>query len=309
MPFAPEGWEAPLAVSEAPSPFLEIPPPGGGQFETETEFFVHWAVKNASQAAFGQQFHVGISVDGQIVHTFPIQGLGAQEIARQLNVPLTIDEPGAHTVDLTVDFLNRVGESSEGDNIFSTIVFVQAAQPTPTPTPLPVFDAHGDTRATASFIEPGQTPGGINPASDLDFFRFSAVASVQYTIEVHLATHPDTVVILYWPDGVFIDENDDAEGLGAGSRITWTAPVAGDFFIEVRSFNQTSDTGFYNLVLKGGSAPTPTPTPTPSTGLRIAVECASGSENCEVSSESGFVIRDILQKRGHGATRSLTAPI
>ena len=143
VPFAPEGWEAPLSVSEGPSSFVDLAPPGGGPFEAGKEVFIHWAVKNVSPTVIEQQFHVAISVDGQVVDTFPVPGLGDQEIERRLSVPLVLHTPGAHTVQVTVDFLSQVAESSEGDNIFSTIIFVLASQPTPTPTPAPAAASGG----------------------------------------------------------------------------------------------------------------------------------------------------------------------
>ena len=44
-------------------------------------------------------------------------------------------------------------------------------------------------------------------------------------------------------------ENDDGESLNGGSRIIWTAPADGDYFLEVRSFDQDNQGGTYTLSL------------------------------------------------------------
>ena len=137
------------------------------------------------------------------------------------------------------------------------------AVPAPTPTAVPVFqDDHGDSLASATPIGLGSTPGTIDSAADVDFFHFTAQAGITYTVEVALDTHPDTFLALYDSSGGLLDENDDAPGLGLGSRIVWTAPAAGDNFLAVRSFDQGIDTGSYILSLTN-TAPAPTPTPTP----------------------------------------------
>ncbi|PKB81863.1 MAG: hypothetical protein BZY88_05595 [SAR202 cluster bacterium Io17-Chloro-G9] len=112
-----------------------------------------------------------------------------------------------------------------------------------------VFDQHGDTPDTATFISPGFTSGVIDPPDDLDYFRFSAQAGATYTIEALLGTHPDTILVLYDSRGNGLAENDDGLGLEGGSRIEWTAPVSGDFYAKVYSFDQAF-TGSYDLFLK-----------------------------------------------------------
>ena len=108
---------------------------------------------------------------------------------------------------------------------------------------------HGDSIAEATFLEPGVTLGAIDPADDLDYFVFVALPGFIYTIEVQLAGHPDTVATLFDPSGFFILENDDAEGLSQGSRVHWASETGGDYYVEVKSLNQDSDTGRYAVVL------------------------------------------------------------
>ena len=108
-------------------------------------------------------------------------------------------------------------------------------------------DDHGDFMETASFIVEGGNPGVIDYPNDFDYFKFSARAGETFSIEVELDTHPDTNILLFDQDGVFLGENNDFEGLGRGSGMVFEAPFDGNFFVEVRSLNQSADTGSYNL--------------------------------------------------------------
>ena len=116
-------------------------------------------------------------------------------------------------------------------------------------------DEHGDSLQSATAISVGLTLGAINPPSDLDFFRFSAQAGATYIVEVFLDTHPNTILILFDSRGNFIVENDDGLGLDGGSRLEWTAPAAGDYYLKVYSFDGSFDTGSYTLSLTEFIAP------------------------------------------------------
>ena len=120
---------------------------------------------------------------------------------------------------------------------------------------LMVRDEHSDSIQSATFISAGITSGAIDPADDSDFFGFSAEAGATYTIEVFLETHPDTMLVLYDSQGNFLEENDDGDGMDGGSRLEWTAPVSGDYYLEVFSYYWESDTGSYTLSLSEYIAP------------------------------------------------------
>ena len=140
-----------------------------------------------------------------------------------------------------------------------TAILPPTFTPTPTQTPVVVQpkDDHGDFMETASFAVEGRSnPGVIDHPEDFDYFQFAASAGEVYSIEVELETHPDTIITLFAQNGDFLDENDDFEGLGRGSGIVFEAPFDGDYFVEVRSLNQDSDTGSYSLSLTYlGNAP------------------------------------------------------
>jgi len=59
----------------------------------------------------------------------------------------------------------------------------------------------------------------------------------------------DTVLALYQSRSIKLEENDDVEGLDGGSRIFWTAPADGDYFLEVRSYDPDFQAGSYVIYL------------------------------------------------------------
>jgi len=115
------------------------------------------------------------------------------------------------------------------------------------------LDLHSDSRFGATPISAGLTSGAIDPPGDLDFFQFSAQAGSTYTIEVILDTHPDTMLIVYDSRGNWLDEDDDG-GPSGGEHLEWTAPSAGEYYLEVRSFDQSFDTGSYTLSINVADA-------------------------------------------------------
>ena len=145
VPFQPAGWQAPLVVSSESAVFLDLAALGGGPLLTNQVAYVHWAIKNDSPVPFHEDFQIGILVDGELVLTFIVPGLGAGEDARRLSGVFTVPTPGEHTVSLIIDFDFRVPETNEFDNRYpAKYVWGQpaptlvVAQPTPIPTPTAV---------------------------------------------------------------------------------------------------------------------------------------------------------------------------
>ena len=116
-------------------------------------------------------------------------------------------------------------------------------------------DDHGNTFASATSITFGSTRGAIEDAPDIDFFSFFARAGLLYTAEIDLDTHADSILTLYDENGSWVAENDDADGLGLGSRISLTPPRSGEYFLAVRSYDSEDHEGSYTLMLSEQEVP------------------------------------------------------
>ncbi len=112
-----------------------------------------------------------------------------------------------------------------------------------------VGDDHGNDASNA-------TPVGVNSSiagdievlelDDVDWFSFQAQTGYGYTFQTVLNGLTDSVLTLYDQDGTtVIAFNNDAPGIGLASRIDWTAPSPGTYYIEVSGFS--SNTGTYSL--------------------------------------------------------------
>lgn len=114
---------------------------------------------------------------------------------------------------------------------------------------------------------------------DEDWLVFQAKAGYAYTIQTsNLGLASDTYLFLYDRDGVtLLASNDDHEG-SLASRIDWTAPAAGDYYILVRHWNSNvAGCGTqYDISLSETipAAPTPTPTITPTLTATPEPDCA-----------------------------------
>lgn len=134
-----------------------------------------------------------------------------------------------------------------------------------------------DTAASAVLITPGMlTKHTLEPPTDLDWFKFDAVAGGVYTLQTdNLLGATDTYLTLYDTDGsTQITYSDDIiPGVDRRSRIIWQAPSSGRYFARVRDYFQTGSRGClgYDFSLTAGFrtylpivfVPPPTPTPTP----------------------------------------------
>jgi hypothetical protein len=162
----------------------------------------------------------------------------------------------------------------------------------------------------------------IGVAGDLDWYKFDAVSDVQYRIETTLGTLGDSVLRLIDTDGVTqLEFNDNADNLPS-SRIAWTAPVDGPYFIEVSG--KTFGKGSYELSLlaaddHGDDAVTATATSDPSTNFG-AISASGDADWFSFSAEEGVSYRfevlldtlpgAVLQLIGQdGTSQLLTATI
>ena len=123
-------------------------------------------------------------------------------------------------------------------------------------------DDHGDTRSSATRISVGRSANGvIETAGDPDYFSFQAERGREYTIETSIpsSSDVDTFVTLYRSNGSSLGENDDGGG-GYASKLVWTAPSSGTYYVKVDGLGDS--TGGYRLSLSA-RVETPTPAPAP----------------------------------------------
>jgi len=124
---------------------------------------------------------------------------------------------------------------------------------TPLPTPSAVAtDDHGNTPQTATALTPGTLYNGtIDPATDVDWFRFNAVAGNQIVAEYRGKTLNAGAIALYVLNaaagsGVTEVGVEDIDN-GSGASIAATARETAVYFIRVRS--SRTDVGTYTLIV------------------------------------------------------------
>ena len=110
------------------------------------------------------------------------------------------------------------------------------------------LDDHGNDQSTATEIAVGELAEGVvDDLFDYDYFTFRAEEGQAYVIVVSLGTLADSVLGLYDANGEELGWNDDY-GDTAGSRIEWTAPASGEYFLAVEGFDVDA-TGTYALTV------------------------------------------------------------
>ena len=123
----------------------------------------------------------------------------------------------------------------------------------PNGAPVPdLADDHGNTAATGTSVSV-DTPfaGVLNYRSDIDFFSFPGAAGQTY--DITLSTDglsyglDDSTMWLYDSDGRTLLTWDDEGGQDSDSRIVWTAPAAGTFYLAVDFYSAEGQPGWYNV--------------------------------------------------------------
>lgn len=158
---------------------------------------------------------------------------------------------------------SALGQDTSHDDDFqwtvmnSTVVGQEAGTAeihTATEDVLPGIDDHGNSATSATLIAV-DTPvfGIIEVDGDADWFRFTANEGVEYTIETTLNSLDDSILTLIDRDGVSELAFDDDGGFDLASRIVWTCPASGDYFIVVGGFGDS--TGSYGVEASGASGP------------------------------------------------------
>jgi hypothetical protein len=109
-------------------------------------------------------------------------------------------------------------------------------------------DDFGDTPERAAPLPAGGLlRGRIDHEGDVDVFRLEARAGQTYVITVALETLDDSVVSV--SDGERDLAEDDDGGAGRGSRLVWSCPRDGTYFVRVRAY--ADGTGAYRLDVVG----------------------------------------------------------
>ncbi|MBN1874131.1 MAG: DUF11 domain-containing protein [Anaerolineae bacterium] len=99
------------------------------------------------------------------------------------------------------------------------------------------------TQARSIMVDGRVVTRSFEMVADKDWVRFEAVAGQVYTITTsNLGAALDTVLQLYDQDGAtLIEENDDYVANSKASRIVWTAPKNGVYYVRVTHFDSTYD--------------------------------------------------------------------
>ena len=116
--------------------------------------------------------------------------------------------------------------------------------PTPTETPTPtcadLYEPDDNWRsASGIYIHEGIQHHNFHPKNDRDFVRIDVRKGMRLTISTTgLAPHVDTTLLLYERDGVTqLAYNDDDPATAPASRLIWTAPETGSYYLQITNFN------------------------------------------------------------------------
>ena len=110
LPYQPEGWVDALVLSAQPGTHTNDELVNGGQN------YLDLAVINAGSASAGE-FQACLSVDGEQLHCWQSAGLGAGEVFTVEDWVYSANRgAGSHHFALSVDPMNSVAESDEGNN-------------------------------------------------------------------------------------------------------------------------------------------------------------------------------------------------
>lgn len=209
----------------------------------------------------------------------------------------------------------------------ATPTFTPTPTDTATPTATPCTDLYepDDTWTKAKTILVGdswqthlhQVPG------DVDYVKFTAAGGRNYTIRTDFlsdAPHNDTTLTLYGTDGVtLLAYNDQDPENPPASRIDWTCPADGTYFVKVAQFDPEvggCDVSYRLNVSLLPATPTPTatatatptPTATPATGAIAGLVYADLNRNG--TPEPGEPLEGVLitvrRVDGTGPTRGTT---
>ena len=107
-------------------------------------------------------------------------------------------------------------------------------------------DQDDDTIETATPLLPGAAiAGAISPADDRDYFSFTAIKGVKYTVETQLGDDQTVNITVTDSQGSVVDSNG-----GRDSTLAWVSPGDGQYFIVLSGSNRVSEVaGLYTVRL------------------------------------------------------------
>jgi serralysin len=107
-----------------------------------------------------------------------------------------------------------------------------------------MVDVPGDATTTATISVGATVNNAIETVGDHDWYRITLAAGQKITIAVNVLTLEDSYVYIRGANGTILAENDDGGG-GRGSRLVFTAPTSGTYYIDVAAWvNDGSDTDY-----------------------------------------------------------------
>ncbi len=127
-----------------------------------------------------------------------------------------------------------------------------------------------DADAAGDWTEQIPTPGSFNqsgqekhhtfyPEGDVDLVSFNAVSGRNYLVEsLNLQSGADTVIDLLSTDGTSVLASNDDFGTSKATRLVWTAPSSGKFYIRSRRFGggtNLAQYGSYDLRITESTSP------------------------------------------------------
>lgn len=186
-----------------------------------------------------------LMAEGGSYNGFTISGIGRERTEqifyRALTVYLT---RGSDFIDAYYAILAAASDLyGTGSDVYNNVTLalqaVELDQPVGADRPeagVPDSFEDDDDAAAASAWEDEQSHN-FHVASDSDYVKFSATTNTTYVIETsNLGSRCDTTLYLYDTDGgTEVTRNYDG-GSGLASRIVWTAPADGIYYILVRHF-------------------------------------------------------------------------
>ena len=135
--------------------------------------------------------------------------------------------------------------------------------PTPSSTPIPTqvpleadsYEPDNDYGSANEILYETDATGlydqfhTIYPAGDYDWLYFSAILDETYIIELYPlpgGEYFDSYLELYDTNGITQLETDDDGGTGPYSKLTWTCPATGTYYMRTSEFGD-SDVGHYGI--------------------------------------------------------------